>query len=150
MIEDVNPDGVALATRQNARGVDLNRNFPYAWRPLGHFGDFQYSGTGPLSEPESKAVAAFLLAVRPTVTVWFHQHAGVVDESGGNPAIERRFARDIGLPLARLARYPGSVAGWENHRFPGSTAFVVELRAGPAAPALINRAMTAIRDTSRA
>jgi protein MpaA len=150
MIEDMNPDGVALGTRQNARGVDLNRNFPYAWRALGRLGDFQYSGSGPLSEPETRAVAAFLLTIRPTLTVWFHQHAGVVDESGGNRAIEARFARDIGLPVARLTRYPGSVAGWENHKFPGSTAFVVELPAGPATPALINRAITAIREMPRA
>jgi protein MpaA len=147
MIEDLNPDGVAAGTRQNARGVDLNRNFPYAWRPLGRRGDLQYSGTGPLSEPESRAVAAFLRVVRPTVTIWFHQHAGVVDDSGGNRRIEARFARDIGLPLKELTRYPGSVASWENHEFPNTTAFVVELPAGAASLALIDRAMTALADT---
>ena len=45
-------------------------------------------------------------------------------------AIERRFARLVGLPLARLRRYPGSAATWQNHRFPGTTAFVVELPSG--------------------
>jgi hypothetical protein len=29
--------------------------------------------------------------------------------------------------LRRLTRYPGSAAGWQNHRLTGSTAFVVEL-----------------------
>jgi len=127
LLEDLNPDGVAARTRQNAHGVDLNRNFPYAWRPLGRRGDQQYSGPHPLSEPEAHAARAFILRVRPQITVWFHQPLGLVDESGGQVAVERRFARAARLPLQRLTRYPGSVAGWENHRLPGSTAFVVEL-----------------------
>jgi protein MpaA len=53
MIEDLNPEGFAAGTRQNGRGVDLNRNFPWHWGPLEHPGGLHYSGTGPLSEPES-------------------------------------------------------------------------------------------------
>jgi protein MpaA len=127
VLPDINPDGHALHRRQNARGVDLNRNFPRAWRPLGKRGDQQYSGTGPLSEPESQAVAALLRRLRPTTTVWFHQPVGIVDESGGSLAVERRFSVLSGLPLRRIVRYPGSATGWENAGWPGTTAFVVEL-----------------------
>jgi murein peptide amidase A len=131
IIEDLNPDGVAAHTRQNAHRVDLNRNFPDSWRRLGRPGDDQYSGTGPLSEPESRAAAAFLRRLHPALTIWFHQHAALVDESGADVSVEARFARAIGLPLRQLIRYPGSAATWENHQFAGSTAFVVELPAGP-------------------
>ena len=144
VIEDLNPDGVAAHTRQNAHGVDLNRNFPDNWKSLDPLGGEQYSGTGPLSEPETRAAAGFLTDVRPSLTIWFHQHAALVDESGGDPSIEAQFARAIGLPLARLTRYPGSATTWENHYFVGSTAFVVELPAGTASPTMIRRAVNAI------
>ncbi|MDP9260569.1 MAG: hypothetical protein M3O89_01205 [Actinomycetota bacterium] len=34
------------------------------------------------------------------------------------------------LPLRRLPRYPGGATDWQNARFPGTTAFVVELPPG--------------------
>lgn len=148
LVPDVNPDGVARGTRQNARHVDLNRNFPFQWKPIGRPGDQQYSGAAALSEPEAKAMAALIRAVRPTVTVWFHQPVGVVDQSGGSESVERRFAQLLGLPLKRMTRYPGSAASWQNATWPGTTAFVVELpRTVP--QALTARAANAIRDLTR-
>ena len=83
-----------------------------------------------LSEPESRAAYRLILRIRPVISIWFHQREGVVDASGGDVRVERRFSQLVGLPLRRLPREPGSPVGWENHRFPGGTAFVVELRAG--------------------
>jgi len=80
-----------------------------------------------LSEPESRIAYHLILRVRPQISIWFHQHERAVDESGGDVAVERRFAALVGLPLRRLPREPGSAVGWENHRLPGTTAFVVEL-----------------------
>lgn len=127
VVPDLNPDGVAAHSRQNAHHVDLNRNFPYLWRPLGRPGDQQYAGATALSEPESNAIALLIEGLRPTVTVWFHQPIGVVDLSGGSAAVEREFARVAGMSVRELLRYPGSATGWQNHTFPGTTAFVVEL-----------------------
>ena len=141
VIPNLNPDGVAAHARGNARGVDLNRNFPWHWRQLG--GQF-YSGPSALSEPESRAAQRFIVQRRPRITIWFHQHDDVVDESGGDVSIERRFARLAHMPLARLPRYPGSATGWENHAMPGTTAFVVELPAGRLSPAGVERFSDAI------
>lgn len=125
VVPTINPDGVAADTRGNAHGVDLNRNFPYRWRPLG---GGEYSGRGPLSEPESRATHRLILRTRPDVTIWFHQPFGLIDKPEGNPFAARRFAELIGLPLVRLrGPYPGSASRWQNHRFKGSTAFVAEL-----------------------
>jgi murein peptide amidase A len=129
IVRDLSPDGVAAGTRQNAHGVDLNRNFPYAWAPVGAPGDLRYNGPGPLSEPESRIAATLILRLRPRITIWFHQHEEVTDTSGGI-RIEQRFAILSGLPLRRLARYPGSATRWQDHRLTGATAFVVELPAG--------------------
>src|SRR5688572_11784449 len=63
LIGDANPDGCRADTRQNANGVDLNRNFPYRWERIDD--PTYHSGDGPLSEPESQALHAFMRAERP-------------------------------------------------------------------------------------
>jgi protein MpaA len=130
VVRDLNPDGVAAHTRQNANGVDLNRNFPRRWRRLGRRGDQQYAGHRPLSEPEARIARALIRRLRPRITIWFHQPLALVDRSGGDAAVERRFATLAGLPLHRIRAYPGTATRWQNHRFPGTTSFVVELPAG--------------------
>jgi protein MpaA len=133
VVPTVNPDGVAAGTRGNAHGVDLNRNFPYRWRPLG--GD-EYSGPHPLSEPEARGAYGFIYLIRPDMTIWFHQPFGLIDRPNGNPFAAQRFSQLIGLPLHRLrGSYPGSASRWQTHAFPWSTAFVAEL------PRVVNGAL---------
>ena len=125
VIPTINPDGLAAGTRGNGHGVDLNRNFPFAWLPLS---GGEYSGPHQLSEPESRAAYRFIRRNRPDVTIWFHQPFGLIDRPEGNPFAAHRFSELIGLPLHRLpGRYPGSAIRWQNHTFPTSTAFVAEL-----------------------
>ena len=145
LIPSINPDGQAADSRQNAHGVDLNRNFPWHWQPLGPRGTQQYAGPHALSEPESRIADALITRLRPAITIWFHQPLGVVDESGGSLAVERRFAARAHLPLRRLTRYPGSAASWQDHRFRGTSAFVVELPAGSPTGAEIRRWASAVR-----
>jgi protein MpaA len=141
-VPTINPDGLAARTRGNAHGVDLNRNFPYRWRPLS---GGEYSGPGSLSEPETRAAHRLILRTRPDVTIWFHQPFGLIDRPDGNPFAAHRFAELIGLPLVRLpGPYPGSVSRWQNHTFPESTAFVAELPQGVDS-SLVRRGAAAIR-----
>ncbi|MBK5220861.1 MAG: DUF2817 domain-containing protein [Thermoleophilia bacterium] len=142
VVPTINPDGVAANTRGNAHGVDLNRNFSYDWRPLG---GGEYSGAGPLSEPESRAAQRLIRRVQPDVTIWFHQPFGIVDRPPGNPFVARRYSQLAGLPLVRLpGHYPGSASRWQNHTFPRGTAFVVELPSAVSG-ALSRRASAAVR-----
>jgi hypothetical protein len=151
VVPTTNPDGGAANTRQNARGVDLNRNFPAGWTPLPR--GIYYSGTGPLSEPESKIAHALIQRLKPDISIWYHQHAQLVDASGGDPAVERRYAKLVGLPFKPFTRPPGSITTWTNRTYRGTTAFVVELPAGSlsqASAARHARAALALAEPARA
>jgi len=144
VVQDLNPDGFAANTRQNARGVDLNRNFPSEWRRIGRRFSPQYSGPHPLSEPESRAVAKLIRRIRPDVTIWYHQPQGIVRAWGRSVPAARRFARQAGMPF-RALRWPnGTAPNWQNHVFAGSSSFVVELPAGALTQAAAAREVRAV------
>jgi protein MpaA len=131
LLEDLNPDGHARSSRLNGRGVDLNRNFPSGWRASGRPWDLQYPGTRPLSEVETRIARKVVRRVRPEVTIWFHQQAQPLVRAWGQsiPAA-RRYARLTGLPFRKLPWLAGTAPNWQNHRFPGTSSFVVELPFG--------------------
>jgi len=147
LVGEMNPDGTAAGTRQNADGVDLNRNFPYRWQPIAD--PVYHSGPRPLSEPETRAAVGVIERARPTVTIWYHQHEDLVDMSGGDRGVARRYAQLAGLRATCLPFLPGTATGWSNHRFPGSTAFVVELPAGPVSAAALADHLRAIGAVER-
>jgi protein MpaA len=143
LVPEMNPDGTAADRRQNAHGVDLNRNFPYGWaRDTNPIYD---SGPYPDSEPETRAAMRLVRRLRPAVTVWYHQHMDLVDEAGGDLGVPRRYAQLAGLRSTCLTYLPGTETAWSNHAFPGTTSFVVELPAGPVAPAALARHLRAVR-----
>ncbi len=144
IVPEANPDGTAAGTRQNARGVDLNRNFPYDWRRIT---DPVYdSGARPASEPETRAMMALILRIRPAVTIWYHQHEDLVDMSdGGDRGVARRYAHLAGLRATCTPLLPGTAALWGNHALPRTTAFVVELPAGAVGPAALAAHLRAVR-----
>jgi protein MpaA len=147
VIKALNPDGRAAHARQNSRGVDLNRNFPFRWRtgPPGRY----YPGRRPLSERESRIAVRLIERIEPDVTIWFHQPLALVDRSGGDVAIQRRYARLVGLPLVQLGRFHGTATSWQNHTLRGNTAFVVELPPGPLRPRDARRYANAVFELVR-
>jgi len=144
LVDEANPDGCHAGTRQNAHGVDLNRNSSWRWRGLGSRGAFDYSGPRALSEPESRAIRSLVRRLTPAVSIWYHQHAALVDDSGGDRKIERRYARLVGLPFGHLGSFPGSITSWQNATFRAGTAFVVELPAGKLSQVAAQRHVRAV------
>jgi N-acetylmuramoyl-L-alanine amidase len=149
LVGSLNPDGGAAGTRQNAHGVDLNRNFPYRWRHAGKPFDTSYPGPSPLSEPESRAAASLIGRIRPRVTIWYHQHLRIVTGRGSDPFLRRLYARRTRLRLRDLD-YPGTAISWQNHRFGRDSAFVVELPAGSLSAGGIRRHAGAVLAVARA
>lgn len=94
-----NPDGIERATRHNARGVDLNRNCGFNWRPESD----EPPGPAPWSEPESAALCDFILAWRPAKIVSLHWALAEIDADG---AQSTRLAEAMWAALAPADRGP--------------------------------------------
>jgi hypothetical protein len=73
-----NPDGLARASRYNARGVDINRNTEFNWRADSE----EPPGQAPWSEPETRALQQFILSWRPAKIIALHWALGEIDADG--------------------------------------------------------------------
>jgi protein MpaA len=144
LVPTVNPDGLAAGTRQNAHGVDLNRNWPTAWVHNGGPWDGYYSGPRPLSEPENRAMRAFILRIKPKLTIWYHQPLDEVYGSDPHVGVLQRYARLSGLRYRKLTAPRGAATRWERARFPRGVHFVAEFPAGRISLATAHRHAEAV------
>jgi murein peptide amidase A len=144
LVPVLNPDGLATGTRQNAHGVDLNRNFPSLWQHFGRPGSTYYSGPRPFSEPETRAARDLIRRIKPRYTIWYHQHMDVVWAYGRSTAAGRRYARLSGLRLLHRAWLAGSATNWQNHLPDGEVSITVELPAGALGVSAVARHVRAV------
>jgi protein MpaA len=111
-----NPDGYAAGTRRNARGIDINRNFPTK--------DFDGGpdapgGTEPASEPETRAILDVVAHFEPYMIITLHESLACVNYNGdlADPTAER-MSGICSLPAKGDIGYPchgsmGTYYGWE-------------------------------------
>jgi hypothetical protein len=100
IIPNLNPDGYASGQRTNANNVDLNRNFPTSnWKSGVTMPDRSFNANGggsqPLSEPESRALANYVLGQSPRLVLTYHASGGVVvpNDSGDSNALAITYAQ---------------------------------------------------------
>ncbi len=117
----VNPDGLLQddSHRNNANGVDLNRNFPTRnwedeaqvyWINKTGRNPRRYPGPGPLSEPESRWLVREINTFKPDVIVSVHAPHGIVDYDGpqdGPYKLGRLYLNLLGTYPGSLGRYAG-------------------------------------------
>jgi protein MpaA len=144
LVPSFNPDGVAAGTRQNAHGVDLNRNFASLWERVGPPGSTYYSGPKPFSEPETRAARDLIRRIKPQFTVWYHQHLNVVWAYGRSTASGKRYAQLAGMRLLHRRWLAGSATNWQNHLQGGGASITVELPAGSLDARRIERHVRAV------
>jgi predicted deacylase len=116
-IATMNPDGYEQARRGNARGVDLNRNWPAP-----NFRPSQAHGPAPLSEPEAAALHRYIESSNPDAIVVFHStDGGPFVDPDGPPAADNlaeafvRAAQPIDAAWrvhADFTNPPGSLGTW--------------------------------------
>jgi protein MpaA len=118
-----NPDGLIRGTRANARGVDLNRNFPSRdWQPnavthrstLEDPSDILLSpGESAGSEPETQALMGLIRDLAPKAVIALHAPLACIDDANASP-LGQRLAQRTRMPLVRDVGYPtpGSFGSW--------------------------------------
>lgn len=116
----LNPDGLlkeGRSQRQNARGVDINRNFPSKdwdelalkyWKNRTQKNPRRYPGPYANSEPETQWFVNTIEEFQPDVIIAVHAPYGLVDYDGPQTAPKKLGS----LNLWRLGVYPGSLGNY--------------------------------------
>ncbi|QCU89578.1 M14 family zinc carboxypeptidase [Thiomicrorhabdus sediminis] len=115
-----NPDGLfqGPATRVNANGVDINRNFPSPdWDELAlkswqrYKNKRRYPGESANSEPETQLLVNTIKEFKPDAIISIHAPYGLLDYDGPDHAIPNKIGalhhRELGTYPGSLGRYAG-------------------------------------------
>ncbi len=120
---DINGGSGFSLWKANARGVDLNVNFPAKWgtgvQNRTSPAPESYIGTAPLCAKESMALYEFTLKVQPRFTVSWHTKGEEIYWHFHQPPIRKMRDRKLALALSEATGYPlreaaGSVGGYKD------------------------------------
>lgn len=136
-----NPDSLFFnpAQRQNANGVDLNRNFPtpdwetsahHFWQTYYQSNPRRYPGDGPASEPETQWQVAVIQAFQPDAIISIHAPYGLLDYDGPEFARPDKVGH---LKLQQLGTFPGSLGRYAGE-YLGIPVLTIELEAAGRLP----------------
>lgn len=122
IIKAYNKSSYYARWKANGRGVDLNRNFDAVWSLLGNTPKsfMGYKGPSAFSEPESKAVKAFVESHKFKADYSYHSSGQVL--YWYNFQNKKNYARDLNLTrkVSKITGY--SVIAPVNNRASGSSA----------------------------
>jgi len=123
IIPDVNPESAVPGTRVNANGVDLNRNWDAGWQPDSYGPSGLVPGGGgtrPFSEPETRALAEYLVGRPFVAAIFLHSKGGVVVPGPGSGSAE------LASAITRAAQYT-YLRGWTAYPLSGQASkYLVE------------------------
>ena len=113
LLPALNPDGLARGSKNSARDVDLNRNFPAANFRVEHAPGY-FPGERPLSEPETRALAGVVEDERIVAVVAVHAPFACVNYDGPAAGWAQEVAAACGWPARADIGYPtpGSLGSW--------------------------------------
>lgn len=116
LVPAANPDGLLVGRKNSAQDVDLNRNFPARSFVREHAPGY-FPGPAPLSEPETRALAALIDGERGG-TIWgalaVHAPFACINYDGPAAGWARAVSAACGWPARGDIGYPtpGSFGSW--------------------------------------